>query len=781
MPAIDRSLSDCRYGAGSAGWVPTVWMPQGQLFFSLMFGVSVVVIACPCALGLATPTAVMVGTGVGASMGILIKGGAALEVGHKVTAVCFDKTGTITAGKPTCMHVSSVPSMKAGMVGPPTGDNQVDVTQRRVLLHILLAAEKGSEHPIAKSLVRYAEEELQVNELHSIENPDSYIQNRRFVTLQLTTTVDVSDYEDLFLLVLRLCLRLILSWVYIDEQLDGSGCGCGNVGVNLAVEGMVCGNCSGKVQKSLESVRGVIRADVDWEAGTAVVYGDANLADMIDAVECTGKDCAELLTLLLAVDGMMCGNCEGKVKKALESLEGVRSAVVNWEEGTAVVAGTMAADAAVDAVEDTGKDAAVVMTVTLSVEGMMCGNCEAKVKAALLDVTGVRSATVDWEAGSAVVEYSALCGSAVNGAVLADAVEDTGKDARVTSERPYAPAVCGGPGSGTGGKGGVVVEDFKAVPGRGVLCVVSSLPGQGSAAMRIAVGNRAHMEEQGIAVPKRVDDQMREEESAGCTVVCVGDVSGRSLVGIAAVSDVLKDEAVDTVAALKQAGKEVFLITGDNKLCAGAVAKQCGIDMMNVLAEVTPAGKKSEVSRLQARGAIVCMVGDGVNDSPALAQANLGIAVGCGTDVAIEAASVVLVRDDLRDVVVSLDLARVTFNRIRLNFVWAMGYNCLGIPVAAGLLFPVWHLQLPPAAAGLCMAMSSVSVVTSSLMLKNYQPPAGMRPPVAPTLEANGSVLDDFHAPRPARCDDPSTWCALVGSKLPRHKDRVYQPLAMDG
>ena len=127
-------------------------MPQGQLFFSLMFSVSVVVIACPCALGLATPTAVMVGTGVGASMGILIKGGKALEVGHKVTAVCFDKTGTLTIGKPTCLHITAVAQDDFGS------------GTRRQLLEVIVAAEKDSEHPIAQSLVQYATSQLQLQQ-----------------------------------------------------------------------------------------------------------------------------------------------------------------------------------------------------------------------------------------------------------------------------------------------------------------------------------------------------------------------------------------------------------------------------------------------------------------------------------------------------------------------------------------------------------------------------------------------------------------------------------------
>jgi Cu+-exporting ATPase len=265
---------------------------------------------------------------------------------------------------------------------------------------------------------------------------------------------------------------------------------------------------------------------------------------------------------------------------------------------------------------------------------------------------------------------------------------------------------------------------------------------------------------------------MRAEESAGCTVVCVA-VDGH-LLGISAVSDKLKEEAVDTIDALHKAGRDVYLITGDNKLCAAAVAQQAGIPEARVLAEVTPSGKSAEVSRLQRAGHVVCMVGDGVNDSPALAQADLGIAVGCGTDVAIEAASVVLVRDDLCDVVVSLDLARTTFNRIRINFVWALGYNTLGIPVAAGLFFPLWHLQLPPAAAGFCMAMSSVSVVTSSLLLRNYKPPPGMRE------QSSGKPKVLLEHDKDRNCSCP---CAALGRLLPwtnarRQRDGYDQPSA---
>ena len=242
--------------------------------------------------------------------------------------------------------------------------------------------------------------------------------------------------------------------------------------MTLAVDGVMCGNCEGKVKKALESVRGVSSADVDWEAETAVVYGEAGMAGMaelIDAVECTGKDAAAMVTLLLAVERMVCLNCEGKVRGVLEALRGVRVAVVDWEAGTAVVTGSMAADVAVDAVEDTGKDAALVTMVKLDVVGMMCGNCEAKVQAALSAVTGMREAVVDWEAGTAVVT------STVVDAQLVDAVEDTGKDASLASEEPYTPPSDARPGGGSARA--PVAKEFKAIGGRGVTCTVQ-LPGQ---------------------------------------------------------------------------------------------------------------------------------------------------------------------------------------------------------------------------------------------------------------------------------------------------------------
>jgi Cu+-exporting ATPase len=167
---------------------------------------------------------------------------------------------------------------------------------------------------------------------------------------------------------------------------------------------------------------------------------------------------------------------------------------------------------------------------------------------------------------------------------------------------------------------------------------------------------------------------------------------------------------------------KVIMITGDNKRTANAIAKQVGIS--KVLAEVMPADKSNEVKKLQKKGEVVAFVGDGINDAPALAQADVGIAIGSGTDVAIESGEVVLMKDDLLDAVGSVQLSQKVMQRIKQNLFWAFAYNSALIPVAAGALFPIWGITFRPEFAGFAMAMSSVTVVSLSLMLKKYIPPA---------------------------------------------------------
>ncbi|KAF8083119.1 hypothetical protein N665_0791s0016 [Sinapis alba] len=409
---------------GAVGAYPDEWLPQNgtHFVFSLMFSISVVVIACPCALGLATPTAVMVATGVGATNGVLIKGGDALEKAHKVKYVIFDKTGTLTQGKATVTTAKVFSEMDRGE-----------------FLTLVASAEASSEHPLAKAIVEYA---------------------RHFH--------------------------------FFDESAED-------------------GETSNKVSQN-----------------------------------------------------------------------------AGW----------------------------------------------------LLDTS-----------------------------------------------------------------------DFSALPGKGIQCLVNN--------KLILVGNRKLMSENSITIPDDVEKFVEELEESAKTGVIVA-YSGE-LVGVIGVADPLKREAAVVVEGLLRMGVRPIMVTGDNWRTARAVAKEVGIE--DVRAEVMPAGKAEVIRSLQKDGSTVAMVGDGINDSPALAAADVGMAIGAGTDVAIEAADYVLMRNNLEDVITAIDLSRKTLTRIRLNYVFAMAYNVVSIPIAAGVFFPVLKVQLPPWAAGACMALSSVSVVCSSLLLRRYKKP----------------------------------------------------------
>ncbi|CAH2046426.1 unnamed protein product [Thlaspi arvense] len=409
---------------GAVGAYPDEWLPKNgtHFVFSLMFSISVVVIACPCALGLATPTAVMVATGVGATNGVLIKGGDALEKAHKVKYVIFDKTGTLTQGKATVTTAKVFSEMDRGE-----------------FLTLVASAEASSEHPLAKAIVDYA---------------------RHFH--------------------------------FFDESKD------------------------------------------DGETGSKETQNSGWLLD---------------------------------------------------------------------------------------------------------------------------------------------------------------------------------TSDFSALPGKGIQCLVNE--------KLILVGNRKLMSENAVTIPEHVEKFVEELEESAKTGVIVA--YNGELVGVMGIADPLKREAAVVVQGLLRMGVRPIMVTGDNWRTARAVAREVGIE--DVRAEVMPAGKAEVIRSLQKDGSTVAMVGDGINDSPALAAADVGMAIGAGTDVAIEAADYVLMRNNLEDVITAIDLSRQTLTRIRLNYVFAMAYNVVSIPIAAGVFFPLLRVQLPPWAAGACMALSSVSVVCSSLLLRRYKKP----------------------------------------------------------
>jgi Cu+-exporting ATPase len=251
-------------------------------------------------------------------------------------------------------------------------------------------------------------------------------------------------------------------------------------------------------------------------------------------------------------------------------------------------------------------------------------------------------------------------------------------------------------------------ESFESVTGKGVAGRV--------AGRSVALGNRKLLEQLGVSAGA-LADRADELRGGGQTVMFV-IVDGQAA-GILGVADPIKDNTPDAIAALHEEGMGVVMLTGDNRRTADAVAAELSID--EVIAEVLPDQKAQVVKRLQEAGRVVAMAGDGINDAPALAQAHVGIAMGTGTDVAIESAGVTLVRGDLRGIVRARKLSRATMANIKQNLFFAFVYNSLGVPIAAGVLYPVFGVLLSPMIAAAAMSFSSVSVIANSLRLRRLE------------------------------------------------------------
>jgi Cu+-exporting ATPase len=515
--------------AGTAGWYPETWLPQGHsvFLFSLLFGIAVVVIACPCALGLATPTAVMVATGVAASHGILIKGGDALERAVEVQTVVFDKTGTVTAGRP---HVVDFRTLRPEIPA-------------EAVLRVATALESNSEHPIAGAVLQFA---------------------RDFAVGKWKPGL----------------------WA-VEENSSSNGGG---------EKEQEFSSHSGGANPSFN----LVHHDDDDEGSRTTTGNNSQRS-------------------------------QDNTSAAVDQLKEVEVVVGQGIKGWLPLSPTFPEASAL----------AALQRINTSSPGSP--NSSAKT----LNTSNNNSNTT---------------------------ATTTPKDQKME--------------------------------------------------VSVLVGNQRLLQETSVtALSRDTETYIRDMESRGCTCVIVA--IGHAPVGVIAVVDPIKPEARGVVAALHQMGLSCVLLTGDNWRTARAVADQLGI--ADVQAEVLPAGKVEAVRELQAGGRrVVGMVGDGVNDSPALAQADVGIAVGSGADVAIEAANIVLMKSDLEDVLMALDLCRTAFRRIRWNYIFALGYNLTMIPVAAGCLYPTMHFQLPPWIAGACMALSSVSVVGSSLLLRRYQRPRGV-------------------------------------------------------
>lgn len=252
------------------------------------------------------------------------------------------------------------------------------------------------------------------------------------------------------------------------------------------------------------------------------------------------------------------------------------------------------------------------------------------------------------------------------------------------------------------------IQQFNAIPGHGIEVKIEE--------KNILLGNKKLMIEKNIDIAMFADESDRLAAEGKTPMYVAVD---NTLSGIVAVADTVKPSSKKAIEALHNMGIKVAMITGDNKKTADAIAKQVGIDI--VLAEVLPEDKANEVKKLQGENMKVAMVGDGINDAPALAQSNVGIAIGSGTDVAIESADIVLMKSDLMDVITAIKLSKATIKNIKQNLFWAFGYNVLGIPVAMGILHVFGGPLLNPMIAAAAMSLSSVSVLTNALRLKNFK------------------------------------------------------------
>ena len=296
---------------------------------------------------------------------------------------------------------------------------------------------------------------------------------------------------------------------------------------------------------------------------------------------------------------------------------------------------------------------------------------------------------------------------------------------------------------------------FRSTPGQGTTAVVDG--------KTVRVGSARLLMDAGVGVPSTLQEKREELASSGRTAVFVA--VGQSAVAVVALADAPRDTAARAVEALHERGVRVVMLTGDNEATARRIASELGID--EVIAGVLPDGKSQQIAALQRQGRTVAMVGDGVNDAPALAQADLGIAIGAGTDVAIETADVVLMRSDPLDVAVALAIGTGTVRKMRQNLGWAIGYNAIALPIAAGLFVPAFGLMLRPEIAALTMSGSSLLVAMNALLLKRLRSAragdvTGSRPAIAagPSLRRWLGPRDRDRTGKPA--DAQNKFCRVL-------------------
>ena len=601
---------------------------MSSLTFALQFALATLVVSCPCAIGLAVPTAIMVATGVGAKFGILFKGGIELERTHKVQAIVFDKTGTLTRGQPNVTRTMMLPrrshanAFDTGSWSAVFGVPVPPVAANSVTLHLDENNNGASSDTISGA-----------NGFTLVPSPaddsfdDIYDDDEACVIVRSAAPVRVSSIKR------AVVSEEVTFWRLVGSAETGSEHPLGAAIVAHAREQL------------LQSAPGI------------------SLETPVDFVSVVGS-------------GVRCRIGEHVVAVGKRSF--VTASISCAED---------------DCCKPASNAAAVSSTISSRKQ----------------EIVGSRSVCTGVSTSDPVINAKPCC-----------------KPKSITAESP------------------TLVDSCCSASGK----VVAAVQTGGCSSSKIASSSHVTTESADTntyAIHRRnvgsnnasgdIDDesssslvQLAEElELSGCTVV-YASIDGE-LAGLIGISDPPREDAAHVVNALTDLGIEVWMMSGDQPRTAQAVGAQLGIKPERVLGGLLPGDKASEVMRLQSNGAkLVAMVGDGVNDAPALTQADVGIGMASGTDIAIESSDVVLVKSQLRDVLIAIDLSRATFSRIRLNFAWALMYNVVSITFAAGAFWAAGRINIPPAFAGLSELLSSIPVVCFSLMLRHYKPPVVSEP-----------------------------------------------------
>jgi len=648
---------------GVAALTFLVWLivgPEPAYTYALVAAVAVLIIACPCAMGLATPTSIMVGTGRAAEVGVLFRKGEALQTLSQADTVMLDKTGTITRGRPEVTDVV-----------PAAGFAEAEV------LALAAAVEARSEHPLAQAIVKAAEGQgLAIAEAEGLEAVTGY---------GIAATVSGRKVEvgaDRFMRKLGYGAFGEADGVPRPAPHPASA----SLGDPLPAGG-ARGNGDGAADRFSPPAGRRWRQPDEGQGGDGQPDGTSRTLSAPHPASAALGD-------PLPASGAR-GNGDGAADPF--SPQAGRRWPAGPDEGQLP-----------DGQPDEGQGAASE-TEGAPKTSLLRTPSSPRIRSALLPAGEKREHAADAETSSPERGEGGPQGR-MRGAEQADG------DVSSAPHPASAPLGDPLPASGARGNGDGAADPFSPLAGRRWRQPDEGQGGDGEA----DEGQGAEQADNNLSDADILYRAATRLAAEGKTPIYVA-VDGRVAAAIA-VADPLKETSVAAVKALKSLGLSVVMATGDNRATAEAVARAAGID--DVVAEVLPEGKVAAIRALQAKGRKVAFVGDGINDAPALAAAETGVAIGTGTDVAIESADVVLVGGDLASAVAAIEIGRAVIRNIGQNLFWAFGYNVALIPVAAGVLYPAFGVLLSPMIGAGAMGLSSVFVLTNALRLKRFRPQA---------------------------------------------------------